>query len=290
MTISSEGIFSENKGGCPIYETVRNNPSYKDIRNECIRLWEGYKNVAESQYSKKFAVDFHGIFWEMYLFELLKGRCEIKPSGPDFYVDKSVLLEATVASIGGEDKNLPMSIPYDEQSIDTPYMTNCDRVISRITGAFIEKAGSNNEVKDESSNGIYTLGKEKPVVIAINLPYKEANDCDLGNGLGVRALYGLAQNSFFVTEELEFQPVLSNHPRIKKTDRINIPTTGFRNEENAHVAGVIIASVTPFSSTYGSPAFEFIHNPYALHPVSKGWFGIGSEYWIEEDKLLSSHY
>jgi len=55
-------------------------------------------------------------------------------------------------------------------------------------------------------------------VIAINLPYRQANDCNIGGGLGVSALFGYSQDTLVKNQNGTWEAILSSSPTVVKAN------------------------------------------------------------------------
>ena len=253
------------------YIAVREDPKFRDIKEECNRLWRKFKPYADPDFIDQFPNDFDGRFWEMYLGEKLLDYhppLESSGSGPDFVVPGVALVEATVSSRGEDDNTVP-SIEGEESSV---LSKEC---LMRVTHSLSKKA---KKAAAEWS------GYCEPLVIAINLPFREVTLYDPPLAAQVTlGCYNFSANLSTKTVET------SSRRDIQKTNGSLVDVAAFADPESKykHVSALIVASVSPFfCSNYPYGPLELLHNPQANKPLPRGFLPIGREYWVEGNSLM----
>ena len=259
---------------------VRDNDCFADIQAECERLWNSYAKLTRQDFVNRFSQDFRACFWEMYLGVLLR---EFHPgvtapqNGPDFTIrkDTTTFVEATTASRGnGVDAVPDISVGSDD---DDSVPTN--ECILRVTSSLRTKAFEENHPIQHAAEG--------PYVIAINLLFPEAWVGD-STPLSAQATLGVGNLLFSMSGN---DGGFTNHnPSIRKQYGGDVITTAFQDPHYDHVSALLVAGVNPFSSTYYSPAMEFLHNPRATKPLPREWLPVGTEYWVEGNNLRKSDH
>ena len=253
-----------------------------DIQAECERLWNPYSKLAQQDFVEEFSKSFHERFWEMYLGVLLREfhpGVTVPKDGPDFAIphkDTTIFVEATTVSRGeGPDCVPDISVRSDDD--DSVPFNEC---ILRVTSGLKKKAFEENRPIQHA--------KEGPYVIAMNLLFPEAW---LGGStpLSARAALGVGELLFTMSDNYDR---FTNHiSSILKQSGNDVTTTAFRCPDYDHVSALLVARVSLFSSSYCShAAMEFLHNPRATKPLPCGWLPVGTEYWIEGNKLRKSNH
>lgn len=240
------------------YVAVRDNQAYADIRQECERLWLAYKDLADSHFVDQFSRDFDSRFWEMYLGgKLLRYYPDLQSSdsGPDFVVPppNQVSVEATVATRGKGSDAVP-SIAFRNDDDDSVPFEEC---ILRVTSSLREKAKLNNISREDTA---------MPYVVAINLPYPEAWLC---SAPPMVAMATLGVGGITIDLGTGIQEAGARQ-EIPKRSGQTVQATAFLSPEYDHVSALLIASVSPFSSSYADPAIELLHNPRCKNPLPRG--------------------
>lgn len=257
------------------YVAVRDQPRFADIRQECQRLWNLYEPLAPSNFVDQFSRDFDSRFWEMDLgATLLKyyPRLTSSSAGPDFIElgPPRVAVEATVATRGeGPDAVPDITLRTDDD--DSVPFNEC---VLRLTAALRTKATANSAVQQA------TLG---PYVVAVNMPYPEAWLCGVPP-ISAMAMLGCSG----VTTNLAtgVQTASAQWSILKRSDQ-PVPTIAFFADEYVHISALLVASMSPFSSAYPTPAIELLHNPRCRTPLPRGWLPVGNEYWVDGEMLVS---
>lgn len=262
----------EGAGRDPLFLAVRDEGRLADVRSECERLWGLYRVLSDSDFVNQFSHNFNARFWEMYLGVLLLERfpqVESADSGPDFVVvaetSTRTFIEATAASRGTGTDAVPDISLRTKEDDSVPF----EECILRVTSSLCEKALSNNAMQ-VAATGAY--------VVAVNLPFPEAWLCGTPP-LAAQATLGVGGAYYAWRENDESEVFVGSVPSIQKQATGSVvPTTAFHPREYDHVSALLVASVNPLSSSYSSPAIEFLHNPRATRPLPTGWLSIGSEY------------
>lgn len=266
----------EGNGTDPQYLAVRSDPSLAWVRSECERLWADFHPLADPNFVEEFSCDFMARFWELYLGVFLRKQhpaVRSQSSGPDFEVPgpPSIFVEATTASRGDGSNSVPHLVGSDSDESSVP-PKEC---VLRITSKLRDKAKLNDAER---------LGKSSPYLIAVNLLFREAwvgHDLPLA----AQATLGVGSLSMIFESSWASQTVAASKPLHQKQQGTSVETTAFCNTSHEHISALVVAYVNPFSSTYENPIVEFLHNPYALNPLARGWLGLGTEYWVEGGKL-----
>ena len=274
------------KGKDSRFCAVRDNPHYSDIQRECLRLWERFEApLADKKFKEQFSINFDAGFWEMYLgnhfLERYNGAVTSEDKGPDFHVrvgNQTIFVEATVASRGTTEDAIPDITTFREGDDPLVPFKEC---ILRITSSLKNKA---------SANGAKKKAEDGPYVIAINLPYKEAWLCT-NPPMAAQATLGVKGHGVEFNE-LEARTIYGYNPSIRRVPepKASISTMGFLGDEYSHISALIVASVSPFSSSYSKPSLELLRNPKASQPLEHGLVGIGREYWVESGVLKELSY
>lgn len=269
------------QGDDPRYIAVRDSDYVSDIKEESQRLWEKYSPYADPNFIDEFSRNFDARFWEMYLYEQLSfhhGEISSKSHGPDFLIQSSsqhVFMEATSATKGTGKDRVKDFCEMDRDDCSAQFR----ECALRVTSSFFVKANSNDAKSYAEGN---------PYIIAINLPFSEAW-LSASPPLSALATMSVGSSSIIWGEDNDTREVLNYAPHIKKHSS-EVPNNFFMNSEFSHISALIVASVNPFSSSYRSPSIEFLHNPFAQHPLKRGWLPIGREYWVENSSLTSRNW
>lgn len=56
------------------------------------------------------------------------------------------------------------------------------------------------------------------------------------------------------------------------------------------ISAVLYSTAHVFAYRKLGTGFKLVHNPKTRAPIPKGFLKIGSEYWMEEDKLICKQY
>lgn len=270
-------LFS-GKGKCPTYVAVRDEPNVQDVRAECERLWGLYRRLAASPFIDQFSRSFDTRFWEMYLGTRLLEHYPALTSasaGPDFVVPgpPRVAVEATVAGRGKGPDAVP-DIALRTSDDDSVPIAAC---AMRVTSAVGTKAKA-NEAELEAALG--------PYVVAVNLPYPEPWLCDVPP-LSAVAMLGCGGVTINLTTGVN---TASAQPCLIKQNGAPVSTELFLDEQYAHISALVLAHVSPFSSTYSRPAVELLHNPRCNNRLPKGWLPFGCEYWVEGQNVVRQNH
>lgn len=275
-------LFS-GPGADPCFIEIRDNADFWSAKKECLRLWTQFRETFESvrgkrKFCRDFSIQFQQMFWEMYLGVKLKHHypgVKHPDSGPDFMIrgPTSVYVEATVAARGTGSDSVPELHKRDD-SDDTVPFREC---ILRITNALDTKEKANSSPK---------YGDTNPYVVAINFPFPEPWLC------GTPPLAAMAALGFTgaVIEWPSGRQRVDTRPELSKSNGTPVDTDGFWSSTYEHISALVLASVNIFSSAYGAPAVELLHNPNARNPLPKDWLPWGYEYWVDKNQLICERH
>lgn len=278
-------LFSSG-GTDPLYLAVKDKQHFKDIREECERLWSRYRFLAEANHLDEFSKHFSERFWEMYLgvnlairypqIERYVPQAKSEPA-PDFKVG-NVVIEATVAERGNTDEAIPDISKRDfEDDDDSVPFQQCQL---RLTSKVRSKS---------QANDLPNIGRSNPIIIAVNLPYPEVW---IGHNPPITATSFLGMGNLLIAKQTDgtWESYTTIHKTIERVGHTkkNSPVSAiqFGDKSYEHISAVLAASVNPFSSSYTNPSIELLHNPNALHSLPKGWLKMGKEYWLEKETLV----
>lgn len=278
----------------PDYKLLITNPKYENERKIVEELWLQFEPYADKNFVKEFSLHLHNRFWEMYLAcTLLNQNLPLVPflpkTGPDFCLkgeSRNVWIEATSPTEGvGEDK-----VPTLE-TIENEVLFFCvpdEKIILRLISSIKDKSMKFLEYKEK---GIINDGDA--LIIALNggqVPFSYIND-DIP--IILQALFPIGNETIIISED---GAKIIDHgykyrPEIKKQSGNNVSTKLFQDIEEAHVSGLLYSNIGVFNHPieFGRD-FLYIHNPIADFPLERGWFGIGKEYWVENNTIISKEY
>lgn len=269
------GLFNGD-GNDPAFLALRDEDSYAKERAECERLWLPFKEIREKDFTHEFSRNFQHRFWEMWLgaqLNELSGKVARQSSGPDFEVKSEpiVHVEASVVERGKGNSRVPKPSERDDDD-DSVLFREC---VLRITEKLQEKRKRNNAEQ---------IGNAHPYILAVNLPFPEAWVSSTPP-LAAQAFLGAGGHYAVKQSDGSWQGAIAWKPNLENHNKSKVETTAFLDGTYRWVSAIIIASVNVLSSCYPNPALELLHNPTAIHPVPRGWFRFGHEYWLEDGAL-----
>ncbi len=290
-------------GSDEAFLTVRDKEDFFDIKDECERLWHEFEPYADKNFDDQFSRQFHHRFWEMCLMVQLSIKHGLpeksKEKGPDFKFgkDQPVYVEATVPTRGNDPDSEDFLTDISKRDDKDEDSVPSSQAVLRIISSLKEKSNSNNSKE---------VGSKHPYIIAINLPYLEVgieDDPPLSAQacLGYSGSLTIEINNTKKTTRKVYPP--KNY--IEKANGSKVEVKCFHDMSYSHISALLLTSVNPFWSSYpkvkeeqlrvdpnavnSNIRKELLHNPNAINPLDHGWLNFGSEYWIQDNSLLS-HY
>lgn len=288
-------IFNNHATGLDWHFTrLRDCTRYGDARRHVEDLWSRFKPYADPRFPQEMARQFLNRYWEMYLGCTLLGLNFTLPKkrssdGPDIDASRNdirVLLEATSVSRGTADDAVPFPPVWKPQQKPVAQDIDFKPIVLRITGAVRTKhcQYTDHVKQNRSLSGI-------PFVIAIHTGQMIEAHSNTVTPLSVQACLGIGNFGVRVDSRSDAEriPVPRNEINRKSPNEqdktVTVRTDIFRESSHEDISGLLLCDVNPFSIPSEAGGFEFLHNPHARYPLPHGWFGTGTEYWVEENSL-----
>ena len=267
----------------PYFLALRDDTRFAVVRRHVEELWSRFSDYADPHFSNEISTQFLSRYWEMYLGStLLELGFTLHPTGgagPDLSASKGnmrVLLEARSVGPGLGSDSVPEPPGGEAEAQPVPI----NRITLRITSAIRDK---NIQRASHAAQGL--LPPDLPFVIAIHVGGISSAHTNSLVPLCAHACLGIRNVGFRIGGGPTPDRVLVPRANIQKSSGEPIDTRMFLMSESSGIAGLLLASVNPFSIPPERGGFEYLHNPSASHPLPRGWFKKGVEYWMEEDML-----
>jgi hypothetical protein len=270
----------------PLYVAVRDKEPYADVCSYLQALWERYEAYADPDFLTKIPHEFHQRYWEMRLgCTLLDLGFVLQPSkgkGPDFDActpaGKRVYIEAVTKGPGKE----PDAVPRPNFGSGGMEPEPWDQIVLRIRAAISEKSCQH---ASHVNSGI--IDPAVPYVIAVNIGNIPGASVSDAPPTITRACLGINSLRVVFTPDRTSEVFLTQCDAIFKASKSPVDTRIFWDSEYSWLSGMLLSDVNAFRVPPGT--FQFLHNPGAEQPVDRGWLPIGSEHWVEGDRICN-HY
>lgn len=266
------------------YKLLFSVADFGHIKDSLESMWNLFEPYADRNFKSEIKINFQDRFWEMYLGSyFLKNKFRLNErkgnAGPDISIchPKSIYIEATTPANANGPDNIPQ--PELEKVTEVPHEKKILRYCSSIKEKY-KKYGTYIAKEIISIN--------EPYVIAINgfkLPHKYSDIyppdivravLPFGDEVGIINL----ENNQIVDSYFEFRP------NISKYNKRLVSTTIFSSSDFSEISGIIFSYANAFNlPNIPGADLIFIHNPYADHPLEKGWLLAGEEYWVDNGEL-----
>jgi len=273
-----------------VYEKLRisKHPTAKKSREITNQLWKKYKDYADKNFKQEIKNDFHARFWEMYLACILLQNgffLQKHKGGPDIlfkYNNQKIWVEATAPSPGESEDRVP-EIEYNSFVAQKHPEEN---IILRYRSAIEEKY---NKFLDYKNNKL--ISENDSYSIAINSSkiglhrYGEAMPNTMPEIF--KAVLPIGHFQVFINknnlkiEESNF----AFREKITKKSGAAVETDIFLNPHYKGLSRILFShtSVWDYQNLEGEDLL-FIHNPYAINPVDKGFFKVGKEFIVKDSE------
>lgn len=243
----------------------------KERRTKFMKLWEGFKELADRHFLSQIKIDFHERSWEMYIGCLLKKIFSNVSSGnigPDFIInqesDDELYIEAVACKHGDSADKVPELIPaasmYDISISDVPE----DAMLLRLASSISYKAEKYKS---------FIQAKNKPYIIAVNKGALKHPDPEMP--LILKCLFGFTFQCFKkINGELVYSG-WQTRDFIVKNNGEQISMKFFEDKNNDFVSGIIYSPVDILNAPdeIGKDCV-LIHNPNAKNPIRLDKFSI----------------
>lgn len=250
----------------------------KERRTKFVKLWEGFKELADRHFLSQIKIDFHERSWEMYIGCLLK---KIFPnissgnSGPDFVInqggDNEIYIEAVACKHGDSADKVPELIPATRIEDISVHDVPEDAMLLRLVSSISYKAEKYKSFIQE---------KNKPYIIAVNKGV--LRHPDPGIPLIFKCLFGLG---YQVIKKVSGELVdggWNTRDFIIKSNGEQISMKFFEDKNNDFVSGIIYSPRDILNSPdeIGADCI-LVHNPNAKNPIGLDKFSILQQ-WVAE--------
>lgn len=263
------------------YRNLRDNHKLESLRLNIEAMWNRYRDFADPEFVIEIASQFQQRFWEMFLTCTLK-EYGIQPiSKSKNGADIKMNIESNIAwieAIALEPGQGPDAMDGSEEHGLIPE----NKIVLRFQAGIWDKF-----VKAEKylQNGI--MSTQEAYIIAINgynIPYAENDDAI---PYAIQAVLPLGLPTVTINHQTG-EIVSKNYayrPNIEKKSGTKISTTTFLGSEYSVISGILYSNASVYNLNDTKNDFVFLHNPNALNPLSKGWFKVGREYWVENENF-----
>ncbi len=289
-------FFTDGAVNSQLYKYLRDDlgKQASDARAFTNKLWEYTFDYVDLDLQTNAREQFHQCFWEMYLIATLleKGfpvikreyRC-YKRKGPDVQVGNlTAWLEAIAVTPGKGPDAVQELEPDSEFAVDVPQ----DKIKMRLTAGIQEKY---SKYKAYEKKGI--VKQNEPFIIAINAALvTHVQVLELTVPWIVKSLFPIGHEvlQLNVGTRKVVDQYHDYQEYIVKQKGTRIPTIFFEQAESEGISAVLYSTAHVFAYRKLGAGFKLVHNPKARAPIPKGFLKFGSEYWMEEDKLICKQY
>lgn len=274
-------FLSPAKGEDGLYAKIRDDPRGKTCRKQLEVMWVEYRELAPTGFQRKFQVEFHQRWWEMYLaIGLIHLGLNARPprddEGPDLVVDvagRRVWIEAVVPSIGTTSDRVPE--PIMNGLGDYP-KREC---LLRLAQGLDSKQKALTEYVQES-----LIQPEEPCIVAISAcnlnTFGSLLDLDPTCPAPLALLAGAGP--MVVTRHGSREPYCKRQTSINRDSGSHVDTALYEKEDFRVVSGVLYSSPDPLNAPYPPEAsFSLFLNPRANYSVPHDVYA-NMETWTEE--------
>jgi type I restriction enzyme S subunit len=248
-------------------------------------LWDTYKPYSDPDFVAAIGSDFDSRFWEMYLTCTLLEHGHDPQSfypGPDNLIvvgDTKVWIEA-VAPTQGMPAH-PDRVPDMKTGGGKAVAVPDDKIILRFAAAIAEKASVKHP--EYMEHGV--VSATDCYVVAVNGCKIDLSKIDPHPPRIVRTVFPIGNVQLHFDRDTA-QPVgysFEFRGSIEKAGGAGVPTTIFVDENYRHLSAVMFSNVDAANPTSRmGEDFILVHNPHAAHPIPKGLFKFGEEYFPED--------
>lgn len=283
---------NDNNTDSLAYRNLCNHPPYSFEKQFIENLWKDFQIYADKQFRKEFKTQTYSRFWEMYLgCSLLKNGFVLKKNnrdkGPDLYVTKGknlIYIEAVTPKKGsGKDK-------VDEPPLSKVVTVPRDNITLRILNSIEEKKEQyNNWVKNK------IIDNSMPFILAINgsqiIYIRNEDDDELPLILQSISPFG----SQYYTLDIKTMEIVNSGFKYKRTitkaEGSEVIKDIISQKEYSFISGFLYSNIKPLNRPNNmTDDFIFVHNPNAIHPIQIGFFKMGREYFLSENKIILNDY
>ena len=280
----------------PLYRYLRDDFVQQacDARSFTNKLWESTSSYLDLDLQTNAKKQFHQCFWEMYLTAALleqgfpvvereSRRCKRK--GPDVQLGNlDAWFEAIAVTAGSGSDAIQELEPESNIAIDVPQ----DKIKLRLMAAIREKHLKYQTYKE---NGIVKQGE--PFIIALNaalIPHVQA--VELTVPWIVKSLFPIGHQvlQFNIRTRNVVDQYHDYQEYVVKEKGTQIPTTFFEQPGSEGISAVLYSTAHVFAYRKLGADFKLVHNPQADAPIPKQFLKVGTEYWLEGDKLFWKEY
>ena len=272
-----------------IYVSLRDYAHFADARFHVEELWKRFEPFADTQFKREIAIQFHPRYWEMYLGCLIldaglsiapsrEGRpdiCGTLPSGRHFYI------EAIAPGSGTSDD----AVPEPESFAGT---IPVDKIVLRIRSAIEKKF---------EAHGIYLeknfVSTDDLYIIAVNPGIIRHTCINFDPPLILQALFPIGNLiDMFDRNDPSLRDVTyTTRWQIERKVGPAIRTDVFLDSSYCGLSAVLFSNA--YAPTPPRPIgteVELVHNPQAVNRIDRGFLKMGSEYWLEGNRLRSQDW
>ncbi|MBU1976749.1 MAG: hypothetical protein KKA62_02210 [Nanoarchaeota archaeon] len=269
------------------YEVTRDASGREVDKKRIEEMWSMYEPYGDRDFKNKAMEDgqFTQCMWEMHLAcTLLNGghtlQERVRHSGPDcilMYEEQPYLIEARAPNAGTGPDAVPDLVDGVVNTVPE------ENIILRITQSIVEKY---EQHQNWLSKGI--VSHTDPLVVAINI-----SDASMISGdfmpYVLKAVFGFEHARIHINPETNAKigNSWSFRAYIEKKNGERINTTYFQVPKYSSISAIIYSGENIlYKPEIMGEEFTIVHNPFAGNPIPHNLLKFGTEYWVDEEKLL----